>query len=778
MKKIFKSVLRDLWKHRSRSYISFFAIFLVVSFPIAMFSTAPSLEKSLSEDSERYRLCHLDIRFHNTTEAVIPLINDTIIEVTERPPEFIEARVIARRQIRQNNDSYQANIVGYNPDKSLEINQLKLISGRMPSKENETVLLSSFAEEMGLGIDDNLTLSGKWVLKIVGLVESIEFLSYYLEQNGVLFVYEPTLRKILNIPESIYNSIVIYFWEEVSGDVLTSVSEELRKTLEEAGAPIIFFWHVREISVSAVFQDAINLTSKYLNASAIIIMLVSGVVIYIITKRYAFEQRKQTGTLYAFGFSSTLIYQTFLLRSTILSILGIGLGFFTSKYFLTLLTNLLGRRWGVLTVLNERSVLISVEVCISVFAVVLFFTYLAARSNVKMTPYEALRGKPSEFGSRFYKQKHEILDLPWNVKYALRNLLRNPSRSFFTIVAFLGAILLSFSLVSAQTSIYGSIDSYYEHQIQWDLQVRFNDMLVSEEQLSFIDHHSISKVEPYFEGYGQPIDYPEMLVILRGIRSNSILLKIDLQEGSLINSSESMQCVLSQYIAKRLNLKIGDRFDFWIGTHRINCTIVGLSRDMDVAASLFLFLEDLEQELGYMPINSALVQIKDNDVDETNTYLMKQPQIENVRTKSYGHNRIKQLVSNQTLIVQVMIILGFIVSSIIIFTTSFITAIERQREIALQKTFGFSNKQLLGQLMIEILFLTIIAIILGIGFGHLLTVYWNSIVSEFFFRIDLYFNIWDYLLTIGLCIISGIVSTYPGFHLIQSQKLAEAIREE
>ena len=173
MRKIYKSVFRDIWHHKSRSIIAIIAIFIVISFPLAMFSTSPSLASSIEDDSERYKLAHLDIRFQYANESIKTTLNQTIFNETGKYPDAIEARIISSQQLYINKNWYQSYFVGYNPNKTYTINQIKTIEGRMPKKSNEITLLSSLAEVMAVDINDTISINSNGlekIFKIVGLV--------------------------------------------------------------------------------------------------------------------------------------------------------------------------------------------------------------------------------------------------------------------------------------------------------------------------------------------------------------------------------------------------------------------------------------------------------------------------------------------------------------------------------------------------------------------------------------------------------------------------------
>ena len=88
-------------------------------------------------------------------------------------------------------------ILGYVGDELPKVNQIVLSSGRLPSNENETLLMKSLAEEDGLTLGDSVTVfsfGGEVSFIISGLIESIEYSSFQLSQSGLLMLSEKGCR--------------------------------------------------------------------------------------------------------------------------------------------------------------------------------------------------------------------------------------------------------------------------------------------------------------------------------------------------------------------------------------------------------------------------------------------------------------------------------------------------------------------------------------------------------------------------------------------------------
>ena len=108
----------------------------------------------------------------------------------------------------------------------------------------------------------------------------------------------------------------------------------------------------------------------------------------------------------------------------------------------------------------------------------------------------------------------------------------------------------------------------------------------------------------------------------------------------------------------------------------------------------------------------------------------------------------------------------------------FVSIIERTREIALQRTFGFQKFQIFFQLILELGFLIFLAIIFGIalggeGLGRMIQFF----IGQFFFELDAVYFWGDYLIILGFVAVCVLLSTLPSIRLLRKQKLATAIIE-
>jgi ABC-type antimicrobial peptide transport system permease subunit len=490
-----------------------------------------------------------------------------------------------------------------------------------------------------------------------------------------------------------------------------------------------------------------------------------------------------------------------MLRTFIISVLAIGIGLLASTALLEFMCQMLATRWGVLELVTALSPIVMLAIPLLVLFITQIFTYFACSSNVAITPYEALRGRARDKDTKRSKKPRKIQNqnqnsmkqngikrrindfIPFQLKYPLRNLSRNRRRGILTTLAFIGTITISFALLQTESSVDKTFENYFSNQIKWDMKTQFNNFQTEESVEMFGDNFSeISIIEPYLQLGGEPVSNPELSVQLRGLIPDSKLILIDLEEGELFSNETAPEGIIASYVAKPLNLQVGDEFEFYAAAQNFSITIVGICTDLDAHISLYMTLPAIEEILGYPLINGALIEIQtpidSEELDDLILRINEENGVQYAILKSVYENRMKQMVDSQIVIVSVMVAVAFIISFITIFVIAFISVLERSREIALQRVFGFSKLQILGQILIELSLFVIIALLVGIFIGgESLGALISEIISEFFFEVETYRDISNYTIIIAFSIGCILLSTIPGINLLRTQNLAVSIDE-
>lgn len=294
----------------------------------------------------------------------------------------------------------------------------------------------------------------------------------------------------------------------------------------------------------------------------------------------------------------------------------------------------------------------------------------------------------------------------------------------------------------------------------------------------------IKNYEPYLHGNAEIPDTLDYGLELRGLQPDSTLFSLKLEEGTMFTNDTAQEGIISSYSAKPLELEVGDYFNFSLLGADFQIEIVGIVRDLDIPNSCFMLIPAINKTTGFSAINNAFIQLDNmdsldsDDLDSILLELNEETQIQYAITKDTYENRMVHMVNTQLFIVKVTIILALIISFLIIFVTAFVSIIERTREIALQRTFGFQKFQIFNQLILEMGMLIFIAVLFGIalggeGLGRMIQFF----ISEFFFKLDAIYFWGDYLLILGFAAGCVLLSTLPSIRLLRNQKLASAIIE-
>jgi len=298
MQQIYKTIFREFRFQKKRTFLLFLVFFVIVSFPLAMFSIDPSINASVTESNESYKLTYLDMGFQGNDEEIRTSIDDLINTHSNYSDIIYEIRPSSSYQLYHDSNWYFTSVIGVNTSAPPKVNQIETNTAFSELGNNSAFILESFANELDVDLGDKVsiyTLNGKKEVEIAGFVKSIEFLSYDLSLEGAIYVNYNTFQDFNGWTEIQFDSIAFYFPNDPELEFIKGFVEDLQEEVNPIEAQILYSWYVREFSISSLFQDVLNLTSQVLFVMACAIILGAGIVIYLITKRYAVEQRKQTG---------------------------------------------------------------------------------------------------------------------------------------------------------------------------------------------------------------------------------------------------------------------------------------------------------------------------------------------------------------------------------------------------------------------------------------------------------------------------------------------------
>lgn len=799
MKKVYRSALRDLYFHKGRSLVVLLAVIMVISFSLALNSLTTNLETSLNSEQGEFKLGHVNFIF---ADLVDPGINETIYQAIDeaigREPQASISRFYINSKFQTENGEWIENLVLSIDQRTPEpLNQIRIDSGRKPQSDSEVLLLTSFAEAIDAKLGDEVTLyspAGPLNFTIVGFGRSIEFASFNIVQSGVMFVSEIGANRYLGLPSNntSRNSFTYYIDESLTVEEETEIVLHVQERLKEENLPpVAFSWLMREVSYRKSLNDSMKVTARYMGASTLFIFLIAGVVIFVVTNRYVTDQKIIIGAMYSFGMSKGEIIKSFILRITILFLIGGSIGFILGQRLLELIISSIVDQWGLFGSTAEISMETAAWIFAGSYVVLISFNTLALYNVFRLTPYEAMRGKTSELKSSGLLFRISKI-LPSRVfRAAWRNLTRNRTRSTLTVISFSVSLIFAGSILLTYSSVFSNVDTYFDENVHANIVAHTGFEDAFGPLVSTLENHSqIVEVEPYLEILAQIKGHPEIVTYLRGLEIDNNLMEIEVAEGKMIERA-SNEILISQYVRGNFGYDIGDTIEVVFFDAILNFTVTGIYNDLYRTSSLFFDLNYLSKIIdeprtglplevfGLKIFNKVLIKATGSIPDLVTELNTEMPGIENAISIEVQHRLVRQLIGSQTIVIFVIVFLALGVGMMTVFTTQFISLLERDREFSVLRIFGSFDREILSGVIIEASIIGTFAIFAAFGLSGLVAnSLWIPLINETLLLVTLVNNVQVYQFLVIFAAFAVFASTLISFRQAVKISPAEAIRFE
>tara|TARA_B110000881_G_C18586197_1_gene524944 strand:- start:1352 stop:2590 length:1239 start_codon:yes stop_codon:yes gene_type:complete len=307
--------------------------------------------------------------------------------------------------------------------------------------------------------------------------------------------------------------------------------------------------------------------------------------------------------------------------------------------------------------------------------------------------------------------------MPTTLGLSIRSSFRKPVRLFMTFIA-VGVSLMLFGSIQMMTAgfedtLLGSI----EDDQTWDQQVYI--MSGAEDDVIAWANDNNASFELIIEsplGMLKDADGMERTFTLVGLDSygqNTGMRSVKLVDGDYPAIDQNVnQVIMDEGAMAFLGWKVGENHQVSLNDNEQEVHIVGSSRG-EIARTMFFLRSDLSDILG---------------VDATSVYLDLPTGVEvddelgEVSTGILGRQTlldgIKDILEQQTKILQTMMYLGLMFTVVVMFNTMVMNVAERDVELATLRVLGASTKSLGLMLLFESLLIGILGGIVGVLFAY------------------------------------------------------------
>jgi putative ABC transport system permease protein len=726
MTALHRKLLRDLWHMRGQAL----AIALVMACGVATFvmsfTTVASLERSRANYYDQQRFADV---FTGLKRAPNPLAE----RIAEIPGVArVQTRVV--RDVTLDIEGLPEPAVGRLisvPDRGRPIlNDLYLRAGRYlePRQSGEVLVSEAFAVAHGFVPGDTVkaVINERYKeLRIVGVVLSPEYI-YQIRPGdvmpddrrfGVFWMGYKELATAFNM-EGAFNDVALSLMPGASEPEVLRRLDQLTEPYGGLGA------HGREDQTSHRYiSDEMRSLRGMGLVPPIIFLSVAAFLLNIVMSRLISTQREQIAALKAFGYSRWEVGLHYFQFVFLIVLIGVTLGSIVGVWLAHGLSELYGQFFRFPTVVFALDARVLVLAFLISIVAGTAGTLAAVRQAVVLPPAEAMRPEPpASYRPALIERLGLQALFPQTVRMILRNLERQPVRSFFSILGIASA---------AAVLVLGNyIIDAVDYLIEFDFYtVQRQDMTVT-----FVEpttRRSLYEIQQY-PGviYGEPFravpvrlrfgHYSDRVAIL-GVRSGATLRRL-LNEDSEVISLPPHGVVLSDNLAKILHVRPGDLITVEVleGERPVRDLVVSGVVAGYIGTSAYMDLEALSQLLREgESYSGAHLSVDPNQLDPLYHRLKQTPRVAGVTIKTAMLKSFEETLAENLLRFRLFnVTFASIIACGVVYNAARISLSERSRELASLRVLGFTRGEISFILLGELTILTLVAIPLGLAMGY------------------------------------------------------------
>lgn len=493
-----------------------------------------------------------------------------------------------------------------------------------------------------------------------------------------------------------------------------------------------------------IYGSVSNIVDALADVFPVFLYFVAALVTLTTMTRFVDEERVNSGTLKALGYTNRDIVKKFVVYGFSAGMTGAVLGVAAGHTLLPLIVcNAYGHSFTYPKIeLHFYPGVTAVALLLALLCTVVP-AFVAANRTLAEKPAALLQPKPPESGSKIFLERITPLwnSMSFTHKVTARNLFRYKKRMLMTIFGVCGSVTLIFAGFSVQHSISGVKNRQFGTIMNYDLIVAKNDnpdeeqsreidtLLASEKIKSQIPVHyeTITKIA------GNHNDAQEIKLIVpeeAKVLSKYITLA-DRKTGRKIALSDD-GCVITERLARLLDIGVGDGFTFTDEQQREHTVTVAAVTEMYTGHFAFMNPSCYESAFSKSYTSNAnLVTLKDRSSDSAKRMASRFIELDGVAgvvQNTTLTNQIDTIVHSLNKIMQILIIVAMLLAVVILYNLTNINISERVRELSTIRVLGFYDREVTMYIYRETILLTLIGILAGFVSGDILYRYIIEVV--------------------------------------------------
>ncbi|MBI4216193.1 MAG: FtsX-like permease family protein [Chloroflexi bacterium] len=371
--------------------------------------------------------------------------------------------------------------------------------------------------------------------------------------------------------------------------------------------------------------------------------------------------------------------------------------------------------------------------------------------------------------------------LSYTWKIPLRNIFRNPRRSFYTAAGVAVGLALILSSASFFDAFHSAIDLEFNGIRQYDAQLSFAQLdsaLVSRKVASY---PGVSSSQPLLQlPYRVLSEGKSKTTLILGLPEMGSPYRLFTPEGKAIAPSPE-GILLTRVLQEELGVKVGDTVSLQPVAGVVGATrmpVVGIV-EQPVGGMAFLPLRSVQDLMRQPGVATGLMlELEGHEGDAgLRQRLYDLPQTAAINFMTEQRRFLDDLLALMWGFIGVMLAFGAALAAAIVFNTIMVNTTERRREIATLRTIGLSQGRIFLMATIENLLLGLAGIALGLPLGYVMAVNFMKAYQGDLMSISVVLLPRTFILAAAGILLVLLLSQIPALRLIQRLDLAAEVKD-
>lgn len=579
--------------------------------------------------------------------------------------------------------------------------------------------------------------------------------------------------------DKIYNQLIFVTKDENSTKKLQSDINDYYHKLKEndknTDKLLIFNLKRSKLQSNLVVENDVVQSKQLTYAFPLVFFVVAVLVIVTTASQIIIRERSSIGTLKALGISNTYIYLYYIFINLFITFLGFLIGVIVGPLLIPYVISV--KYSYVYNLISINYFFPYIEALVSLLIVILLIgtiTYLVCRKEIILLPAQSMRPKPPRINVKMKKlSKSKSIAS----KMAFRNIKINWVRSILTIFGVLGCSSLLIGGLGITDTIKNGI-KYDMHRFYNKADVAVSFINQSEDaRADILAIDGVKKMESFYNGTIN-IEYKDT-------KYSDINLYIFSDESHFydplpVDKTKQGEVLISNKMAEKYNLEVGNNItldiDGQLHTLKIGNKSPTFFVDGIIAKSSDLQYFKTRTNNAYLELDKTL---DDTKIEKITQAIEKLGGVTFVITTKQTLILIDSVISTLSTISATISMFAVLLALIVLYNQARLNLTERTREIVALKVQGFTRLEIIKSLIIEMMFLTGIGALIGLGLGYpmlYMVLETNKVeMVNYIYHINPTTFIASFLITI---VVSFLINLFMGYKtdkidMIKNMKLVE-----